>query len=118
MKINDYVEFTTPLGQVMTGTIISMYVNTATGNQIASIKVENPISTFDTYGIDIANVRVLKAFATKGRVNQLQKSLAIFESRKQALIESGEALKRKGELNRIEKTIQLRKKQLEELQSV
>ena len=115
MKANDQVKFVTVRGEVLQGKVISFYTNPQTGKQTVSIKVDNPVGAFDTYGIDIDNVELIKAASTsEGRLNQLRKSLAAHEAKRQALIDSGEAFRKKGTLASIEKTIAYRKQQIEE----
>lgn len=115
MKANDIVEFTTPLGVTMKGKVVSVYTNSATGKQVVSIKADNPHSSFDTYGIDIENVRLIKSSSSgEGRLNQLRKSLATYEAKREAMMKSGDALRKKGTFAAIEKTIAYRNQQIEE----
>lgn len=114
MKANDIVEFTTPRGEVKQGKVISFYTNPATGKQTVSIKIDTT-SSFDTYGIDIDFVKVIKSASTnEGRLRQLRKSLASHEAKRNEMIKSGDALRKKGTFAAIERTIATRKQQIEE----
>lgn len=114
MKVNDFVEFVTPRGEVKQGKVISVYTNTSTGKQMVSIKVDTT-SSFNTFGIEIDSVVLLKSATTnEGRLRQLEKSLHGYEVKRSQMIESGEALKKKGTFQAIENKIALRKQQIAE----